>query len=160
MKTQIRVVYMLIVAVSMVGCSVISPIEPTETSIPPTPTPEILQASLAPFEVDGLQMRIVFVHLGEDEWSRYAPFQLSAGETMLTTRVQPLSAVLTNLTDEERALFRVWVSDENGNVRRLGPVVTTTSTDYIFQFPVPESSETFYLCFPNGDVYDLSPVMP
>jgi len=159
-KTQIRVVYMLVLIISMVGCSVVSPIEPTETPIPPTPTPEVFQASLEPFEVDGFQMQIIFVHLGEDDYSDFAPFELGAGETMLTIRVKPLSADRRDFTDEQRELFRVWVSDENGNVRRLGPVVTATSTDYVFQFPVPEASETFYLFFPNGDVYDLSPVMP
>lgn len=160
MRTLTQVVYMLIAAVSIVGCSAISSMKPTETSIPQTPTPEIFQASFAPFDVDGFQMQIIFVHLGEDGYSKYAPFKLGAGETMLTIRMQPLSVAKRDLADEERDLFKVWVSDENGKVERLGSVVVGTDTDYVFQFAVLESSRTFYLNFPNGDMYDLSPVMP
>lgn len=160
------VLLILIIAVLGAGCAPSPFVEPTatlpptETPVPLTPIPAFLGASLDDFWVDGFAMKIVYVHLGKDDHSRFAPFQLGAGETYLTIRVQPLSRLLSNLSDEDRELFQVWVSDEYGRIARLGPVVTSTSTDYLFQFPVLLTSEVFYLHFPNGDIFDLTPLLP
>jgi hypothetical protein len=160
MNKRLHIVTLLLAFILLAGCSSAQTETPAATNVPSTPTVEIFQASLDPFEVDGFSMKIIFVHLGEDDYSKNAPFNLSAGETMLSIRVQPLSVDLMDFSEEERDLFRVSVSDENGVISKLGPVVLSTSTDYIFQFPVSETSETFYLNFPNGDVYDLTPLMP
>jgi hypothetical protein len=129
---------------------------PTDTPIPPTPTITAMPGSKDPVVIGDFNLQISTVDLNDKGYKGMVPYPMTADQTVLAVEVSLLSGDFGNLST-----LKVWVIDEQGNRTDSGTTLSVESKNQIvWLFPVPKTSHSFFLHFPNGEVIDLTPLFP
>lgn len=127
--------------------------EATPTRIP---SPAAIPGSETPFTVDGFEVQISSVGLGES-FKGFALPDMTDDEMVLGIEIRVLSG-----DSKSFGKLDTWVSDENGRETAIGAATRTTNKEVwvTWLFAVAKTSNTFLLHFPSGEAVDLSPLLP